>query len=666
MRSESLFKKLSALAAAATALIGLMVLTGWLLHIPFLKSILPNFVTMKPNTALCFLLSGIALWLLQDKRADNGHNRRWALFLSGLVFLVGSLTFIEYVLKFNFGIDQLLFKEDPGAILTSSPGRMAFNTAILYILSGAALTALSLKDAILVYSAQALAIIIGFIGLLSFVGYLYGVPPLIIGLEFSTAMALHTTVGFLLISAGCLFARPGAALMAAISNDNIGGITTRRILPIAIIVPLAFGGFKLYAETTNWFDPGFGVVLVALGNILLISTAIYLLSVHLNRMDERRKKAEDDLYGIQKLESLGLLAGGLAHDFNNLLMGVTANLSLIGRKAGGDTEIKELVSETEHAADKARELAGRLLTFAKGGEPVRKLFDLGKTVAEVARFATSGSNCKCEFHAPGEPLAVLADENQVVQVVSNIVANAVQAMPGGGVVTVNAEKCKVDTASGLPLKDGEYARIDFSDTGPGIPEKDLPRLFEPYFSTKPKGHGLGLSIAYSITTKHGGHISVKSVPGKGSVFSVYLPAASAGSLPAAEQSTPAAGGPARVLVMDDEEIVQRATARMLRELGYECVIVADGAAAIEAYKTSAAEGRTFTAVILDLTIPGGMGGAEAVLKIKEIAPKAYVLVSSGYSEDSIVSDYKKSGFDAVLNKPYKFEDLAAAMAVLKK
>lgn len=666
MNTESFLKKLSAGFAAATAFIGLLVLTGWLLDIPALKSILPRFVTMKPNTAFCFLFCGVALWLLQEERADNGQCRRWARLLACLVFLTGSLTFLEYVLKFNFGIDQLVFKEAPGAVLTSAPGRMAFNTAILFILSGTGLAAFSLKNAGAVYSAQVISLLMGFISMLSFVGYLYRVPPLILGLEFSTAMALHTTVGFLLLSAGCLFARPGAALMGPISNDNIGGITARRILPIAVTVPLALGAFKLYAESAAWFDPGFGVVIVALGNILLIGASIYLLSAHLSRLDQRRKKAEEDLNNLQKLQSLGLLAGGLAHDFNNLLVGVTANLSLLRFKAGRDPEVRELLAETEDAADKARALAGRLLTFAKGGEPITKPLDLAATLVQAANFAVSGSNSRCEFDIHDSPLVVLADESQLGQVVGNIVGNAAQAMPGGGVVAVNAGKCRIDPDSGLQLNAGEYVRVDFSDTGQGIPEKDLSKIFEPYFSTKPKGHGLGLSIAHSILKKHGGGITAKSEPGKGTVFSIYLPALPAWKLPATPKAAPGASGAARVLVMDDEEIVQRAACRMLRELGYDCVVTADGASAVRAFKTAVEEGRPFSAVILDLTIPGGMGGAEAVVRIKEADPKAYVLVSSGYSEDSAISEYKKSGFDAVLNKPYKFEDLSAALSLLKK
>gem|GEM_PF-2548915 len=1199
MKTEKLLRKTSGALGVFIALAGAAVLAGWALDIQTLKSVLPGFISMKANTALCFVLTGVSLWLSQERYSGSRVPRLAARLAALAVFAAGTLVFFEYLTGRDFGIDQLLFTEPAGALLTTFPGRMAFNTSIVFMMISAALFLLGVENAFRHYPAQLLFAAAGGIPFLALVAYLFGATPLYFGAHFNTAMALHTTVLFLLVCAAGLFARPDEALMKHISDDGPGGATIRRLLPVVMLAPVLFGWLKVHSDRAGLLPNDVGIAIVAVLNVLVIGFFVYLLSVRLNRLDaarkdtearlraqkefledlleampipvfykdpsgvytgcnaafsaylghpkekiigstvydiapaglakvyheadlelmrrgekqvyeasvkaaggaprdvifykaplagqdgssagligaildvterkslesklsrinecflklggdfeenisrltalcggllgadfalyhrleegilcplgewnmpegpgpaaggdteglicydllrkspgeimivrglessayartdpnvahyglktylgwavrhggraagalcavyrrdfepteydkkimgiiaaavateearrladkdtrfkaelldeandliyvmdsekrlvyanetaarmagrpgaeligggleafksreaaalvisrleritgagcirldvgnlrkdgteypvesyicardiggkrfyvgvdrdmsERRlsemklaasekryrslysssrdalmllapekgffdgnpstlemfrcktveelsaltpadlspefqpdgepsaekarrmigmamekgshffdwrhkradgeefpatvlltrteldgktvlqatvrditelKKAEDAVRNTQKLESIGLLAGGIAHDFNNMLAGIIGNLSLLKHKTGGVPEICDLLAETESAAGKAHALSTRLLTFAKGGEPVKKMVDPGRVLRETVTFAARGSNCRLSVETEAGLPPVLADENQLGQVLTNMVRNAIQAMPGGGEIGASAGIRVLGADSGLPLASGKYVVLSVSDTGAGIPADTLGRIFEPYFTTKSGGHGLGLSIAHSVIKKHDGHIAVRSSP-SGSEFFIYLPAAS-GKIPA--ECVPAAGpeaGSGRVLVMEDDAIVQKSVSRMLGALGYDCSVVGDGAEAIEVYGREAAAGLPFDMVIMDLTIPGGMGGKEAVGRLKQAYPSAMVLVSSGYSDDQVMSDYKAYGFDAALAKPYKLEELSRALSSLKK
>jgi PAS domain S-box-containing protein len=294
MKTIRLFKRVSELLSLCIFLGGSVVLIGWIFDIPVLKSISPKFVTMKANTAICFILIGLSLWLSQEKRADNRLCRGMARFCAFIVFLTGFLTFYEYMLGWNLGIDQLLFKEPANTVLTSSaPGRMAFNTAICFLISGLALLITEAKTVIYSYLAQLLIILVGTIALLSMVGYLYGASPLYISQRFSTAQALHTCVLFIMSCIGCLFLRPQSGLMKDVSSEGFGGIMLRRILPVVIVVPLVLGGFKIYGEHIKWFSNEFGVSFVAICSLLITGLFVYILSVYLNRLDAKHKSATE-------------------------------------------------------------------------------------------------------------------------------------------------------------------------------------------------------------------------------------------------------------------------------------------------------------------------------------------------------------------------------------
>ncbi len=384
--------------------------------------------------------------------------------------------------------------------------------------------------------------------------------------------------------------------------------------------------------------------------------------------DLTEKKLADrmmrEISDMQRVESLGQLAGGIAHDFNNMLTGIMANISLLERRCGGDPDTRDILKDTLVAAAEAKSLTANLLSFSKGGKPVKREICLEKVLREIFTLSTRGSSAATELEIDKELWSVDGDEPQLKQAVNNLLINALQAMPRGGTLRLSAANHGVELPPPALLPAGKYVKITVSDTGIGIPEEYLSHIFEPYFSTKKKGHGLGLSMAWSVVKNHGGHIAVASTPGKGSAFDIYLPATGRCLRAAQEKSAEIRRGTGRILVLEDEEIVTGAVRRMLRELGYECEIVQDGRAALRRYAEEKAAGRPFDAVIMDLTIPGGMGGKDAVAELRKSDPSARVIASSGYSDDAAMADYASNGFDAVLPKPYKFEELAAALQKL--
>lgn len=371
-----------------------------------------------------------------------------------------------------------------------------------------------------------------------------------------------------------------------------------------------------------------------------------------------RKCLENEIMNSHKLESLSILAGGIAHDFNNLLTGIIGNLSLIDNQVDTTGDICKRIQESEKAAFRALELTHQLLTFSKGGEPIKKTVSLGLLINESACLALRGSNVTCEQSFPEDLWSVDADEGQIGQVINNLIINADQAMPYGGKISISAENFRVAKKDNLLLNEGRYVRIFIEDTGTGIPDEIMSKIFDPYFTTKQKGNGLGLASSYSIVKKHGGHIYVSSKVGVGTTFSIYLPASN--KMAVLEDVVPSelpATTDGRVLIMDDEDIIRDVATAILTGFGYEVTTATGGKEAIRLYKEARDRGEPFNAVIMDLTIPGGIGGKEAIKSLLEYDPDARVLVSSGYSNDPIMSDFKKYGFSAVITKPYKATEL---------
>ena len=374
-----------------------------------------------------------------------------------------------------------------------------------------------------------------------------------------------------------------------------------------------------------------------------------------------KRKSEEERLKWQKLESIGVLAGGIAHDFNNILTAIIGNISIAKMLAA---EERVRLEKAERASNRARDLTCQLLTFSKGGGPVKKSVSIGELIRENADFAVSGSGVKCEYHMPSDIWHAEIDEVQISQVIQNLIINANQAMLMGGTITIRARNLTVSQGGPLPVKPGRYVQVSFSDTGPGIPEQVLPRIFDPYFTTKRHGSGLGLATAYSIMKRHGGYIMAESLAGKndgsGATFHLYLPASSHGPANRAG-TTPAPSGKRRVLILDDDEMVRDVAAKMLVSLDYEVELSEDGAYAVEAYRKALLEGRPFDAVIMDLTIPGGMGGKECMETLVKIDPGIVAIVTSGYSDDPILSHYRDFFFKGVVSKPYRIEELGKVL-----
>jgi two-component system, cell cycle sensor histidine kinase and response regulator CckA len=374
-----------------------------------------------------------------------------------------------------------------------------------------------------------------------------------------------------------------------------------------------------------------------------------------------RKKLEEELEKNERFESIGLLAGGIAHDFNNLLSAILGNISLSKLLTPDDAETYHLLAEAENASLRARDLTRQLLTFARGGAPVKKSATVGELIKETCAFALRGSNVRCIYDIPGNLPRVEVDVGQISQVVQNLVMNADQAMPEGGTITVVCEE--VCDGDGLPpqLNRHRYVRITISDTGHGIQPDHLKRIFDPYFTTKQKGSGLGLATAFSIIKKHDGCIVADSERGKGAAFQIYLPASETPVAPPSVAAPAPFVGKGRVLFMDDEEAVRFLAGRTLRRMGFEVEFAKDGLQAISLYSAALAAGDRFTAVVMDLTIPGGMGGREAVLRLRELDPDLKAFVSSGYSDDPVMANPKSYGFCGVIPKPFLYEEMVAAL-----
>lgn len=388
--------------------------------------------------------------------------------------------------------------------------------------------------------------------------------------------------------------------------------------------------------------------------------------VSLERDITNRKKMEEELAQAHKLESIGVLAGGLAHDFNNLLTGILGNISIAMMHAPLGKEAMNRLADAVKASERAKALTHQLLTFAKGGEPIKTVCPLDRIVRETAEFVLRGANVKVEITAPVDLWPVEADEGQIGQIISNLVMNADQSMPGGGVIEILMQNRTVTPADNLPLEEGRYVNISIKDSGPGIQKENLGKIFDPYFTTRQRGRGLGLAVVHSIIRRHGGHIEVESEMGTGAAFHIYLPAAEARHIAAAADTKRKGGaersGRGKIMVMDDEELVRDVAKEMLVRLGYAVELFENGSEALEGYRKAISEGEPFTAVILDLTIPGGMGGKELILKLREIDPDVRAIVSSGYANDAIMSGYEKFGFRGVVTKPYTIERLSRTLA----
>ncbi|MEA3468948.1 MAG: PAS domain S-box protein [Thermodesulfobacteriota bacterium] len=379
------------------------------------------------------------------------------------------------------------------------------------------------------------------------------------------------------------------------------------------------------------------------------------------------RKMEEELLKVRKLESVGVLAGGIAHDFNNILSAILGNIELATyRVAKEDSRTTSLLSNARKATVRAAKLTGQLLTFSKGGDPLKEITSLPELISEAAGFVLHGSQVASDFIYPEDLWMVDVDSGQIGQVIQNITLNAKHAMPQGGTIIIKCANVEDPASESLLSVDkGDYVRINIQDTGVGIPQEVIDKIFDPYFTTKQEGSGLGLAICHSIINKHDGYLTVFSTPGKGTTFTLYLPAVRLtdceNKITEKFKKLPAVKA-ARIMVMDDEKMLRDVAAAQLSILGHEAILVNDGAQALNKYQELLDDGTSVDIVIMDLTIPGGMGGQEAAEKLLEIDPAAKIIVASGYSNDPAMANYRDYGFSAAVTKPFDLQQLSNAIA----
>jgi PAS domain S-box-containing protein len=367
------------------------------------------------------------------------------------------------------------------------------------------------------------------------------------------------------------------------------------------------------------------------------------------------KNYEQQLQQAQKLESLGALAGGIAHDFNNLMGGIFGYIDMAREESRND-KVSRYLGKAMSTIERARGLTQQLLTFSRGGDPVQMIAALFPFVQETALFALNGSNVTCRFDVPEDLWPCNYDKNQIAQVIDNIVLNAQQAMPQGGAIDIMAGNISFIDKEHPALAAGKYVKLSIQDSGMGIPEEILPRIFDPFFTTKAKGHGLGLATCHSIIKKHGGCIEVESEHGKGSAFHLYLPV-SAENTAVSEEKAARHKGSGTILLMDDEEVILETIGRMLEALGYTVVCKKEGHEALHFFIEETVEGRSLAGMILDLTVPGGMGGKSVVTEIRRLNASIPVFVLSGYADDPIMKNPTDYGFTASICKPFRKVEL---------
>jgi PAS domain S-box-containing protein len=374
-----------------------------------------------------------------------------------------------------------------------------------------------------------------------------------------------------------------------------------------------------------------------------------------------QKDMEEEVLKSKNLQSVGTLAGGIAHDFNNLLMAIVGNISLAKMSISQDGKIAEFLNEAERIAFMGKNLTQQLLTFSRGGEPVRKIVFLGAIVRDVAEKSLGSLPIRTRYIIPMDLFPVEVDEDQIKQVVQNMVMNAKEAMPSGGTIIISCENVNVTPQNKLPLIKEDHVKISIRDEGVGIPEENMSKIFDPYFTTKgmgsQKGVGLGLAICYSIIKNHNGYILVDSALGKGTTFEIYLPATKKDIIEVRIEENVVRHGKGRVLVMDDEEMILKIAKELLQLMGYEVTTAQSGEETIGFYRQAMELKKPFDAVVLDLAIPGGMGGKEVIKELIAIDPRVKAIISSGYLNDPVVKDFRRYGFLATLTKPYEANEL---------
>ncbi|MBI4668933.1 MAG: response regulator [Elusimicrobia bacterium] len=689
---QGLFSKIAGLTAAAA---GLAVLVGWIFDIAVIKSLSPNLVAMKANTALCFALAGFSLLLL-DRQPPANPARRLAVICAAIVLLTGFLTLCEYLSGWNIGLDQLLFREAAGAVGTSHPGRMAPATAFNFLLIGLSLLVLDVPSQPRL--AQFLAAVAGATGLLNFFGYVYGVKSLYTVGTF-TIMAVHTAVIFVILSLGLLNARLDRGFMTVFASDTTGGTALRRMIPFAFIVPFVLGWLNLMGQKAGIWDAGYGLALFSILMTAILVVLISLRALELHRNDLKRRAAEQELresrdkltfdvteqsrkltdtamaldretaerkryeaqfLQAQKMEAVGRLAGGVAHDFNNLLTAILANCSfLIESLETGDPRRND-AEEIKNAADRAAGLTRQLLAFSRQQVFQMKILDINIVITGMEKLLRRllGENIELVIRTAGLG-KIKADINQIEQVIMNLAINAKDAMPIGGRVIIETSNTELDEAyvnEHMDSKPGPHVMLSITDAGTGMKKEILEHIFEPFFTTKErgKGTGLGLATVYGIVKQSRGNIWAYSEPGRGATFKIYFPLTDE-TAPNGADDKPApvlSKGSETILLVEDDEKIRKISRRALERYGYTVLEAADGETALS---ISRAHQGTIHLSVTDIIMPE-MGGREFVEQLTKSRPEIKILFVSGYAGETAA----QAGVN-FLQKPFTPEILAQSV-----
>lgn len=442
-----------------------------------------------------------------------------------------------------------------------------------------------------------------------------------------------------------------------------------------IIIAVAAGRFTLgqvqdpttmlfFANTTSVLIP-FIIFAFAIG--IIIEQVFYGTIKVQNQQYQLLQQTQDRLINQERIQSIQILAGGIAHDFNNILTAILGNLDLIVTDTNISGEIKEYAQESIEAALRAKNLTNQLLTYAKNKRSTRRVEAINGLIENTTKFSLRGSKSKPKFNIAPDLWNIFVDKEQIGQVIQNLVINADQAMVSGGIIEINVSNIILtqNDSETIPLSPGRYIKCEITDTGVGIPSAFQPQIFKPFYTTKPNGTGLGLSICHSIITNHNGYISFKSIEGKGTTFFFYLPASDEAIQISNEEFRLKEHLTGTVLILDDDIQVQRTLSAMLTKIGFKVEITNDGKDTIQSVKKMLDRGQNYEFVIMDLTIPGGLGGKQIIKELKSLDPSLYTIISSGYSNDDLFGDIQSYGFDDILYKPYQLQDLIQILTKIK-